>query len=157
MSGPLLVIHERIGHWARQLRPRLAGRVARTVETRNGADLETVLRGAGLACPLLVLDLGRRVRAGLDDLQLALSVSPDLLSLVLDPFEHEGVELLAREIGATHVVSGPITPPAVADLLRGWVVVAQRREEAAGWTGEPSLTEPEPWNWLKPLLAPRRP
>jgi hypothetical protein len=155
----LLVIHERIGHWARHLRPRLADRPVRLAETRSTADLEAALVAAGVACPVVVIDLSRRVRNGLEDLGRALQLAPEALALVLDPLGHDGVALLAREIGATHVITGPTTPPTVVGLLNRWLPLAQRRGELSGWTGPaagPPEPEPEPWHWLAPLLKPAR-
>jgi hypothetical protein len=149
----LLVIHERLGQWARQLRPRLADRPVRVVETRSAADLEAALSGAGVACPVVLIDLARRVRGGLEDLDRASRAAPDALTLVLDPGAHDGVALLALEIGATHVLAGPTTPPAVANLLARWFSLAQRRCDLYGWTGRASEpTEAEPWDWLTTLL-----
>lgn len=106
-----------------------------------------------MACPILLLDLAHRPRAGLDDLDRALLLVPDLLSLVLDPEATDGVARLAREIGATHVLSGPAAPPAVARLIARWVPLALSRTEAAGWSSPvPEIPEPEPWIWLTPLL-----
>lgn len=151
MASQVLMIHERNGTWARQLRPRLGEAAVRVVETRSADDLEASLAGA--ACPLVVLDLGRRPRAALDDLDRALSAAPEALVLVLDPESYDGAALLARELGATHVVSGPATPPAVVGLLRRWLPLARRRADASGWSpAAPEPPEPEPWNWLTPLL-----
>ena len=147
-----VVIHERLGVWARHLRPRLLAWPVRWVETRSTADLEAAL--VGLACPIVLIDLGRRVRAGLEDLDRAAQATPNALCLVLDPAAHEGVATLARELGATHVFTGPVTPPEVARLLERWLPLAQRQSESDGWSNarEPK-PEPEPWNWLVPLLA----
>jgi hypothetical protein len=151
LASQLLVIHERIATWARALRPRLQGWPVRIVETRSAADLQAALAGA--VFPVVVIDLARGPRAGLDELDRALRVAPDALTLVLDPEEHEGVLLLSREIGATDVIAGPTTPPLVADLLARWLQLARHRAEAAGWSGNaPEPPEPEPWNWLTPLL-----
>jgi hypothetical protein len=147
-----LVIHERLGNWARQLRPRLAGWPVRLSESRSPADLEAAV--AGTACPIVVIDASRRPRAALEDLDRAIRAAPRAMVLVLDPDGHEEVARLAREIGATHVLSGVITPPAVALLLARWIPLAQRRAEGDGWSAawkpEP---EPEPWNWLAPYLV----
>jgi hypothetical protein len=152
----VVVTHEQLGTWARQLRPRLLAWPIRWVETRSTADLEAAL--AGLACPVVLIDLGRRdrVRAGLDDLDRALQAAPNAMILVLDPQAHEGLATLARELGATHVFSGPVTPPTVAQMIARWLPMAQRQAEGDGWasTREP-LPAPEPWNWLGPLLAVR--
>jgi len=50
-----LVIHERLGNWARHLRPRLSAWPVRVVESRSTADLESALSRA--ACPIVVIDL----------------------------------------------------------------------------------------------------
>lgn len=146
-SETRLVIHERIGNWARHLRPRMAAWPARLVETRTAADLVTALTGE--ACPLLVLDTGGRPAAALDELERALAVAPDTLALVLNPARNGPVTMLAREIGATLVLEGPVTPPAVAALLDRWMPISIRRAEAAGRPmADPPPTLPEPWCWL---------
>ncbi|MBV8076986.1 MAG: hypothetical protein JO284_11340 [Planctomycetaceae bacterium] len=149
-----LVIHERLGYWARHLRPRLLGWPARWVQSRSADDLESALAGA--ACPIVVLDLGRRPRVGLEELDRAVEVAPGAMILVLDPESGEGVATLARELGATHVISGVAPPPAVAGLLARWLPLALRRTGRDGWSSslrpEP---EPEPWNWLAPYLGER--
>jgi hypothetical protein len=150
----VVVIHERLGNWARQLRPRFLAWPIRWVETRSTADLEAAL--VGLACPVVLIDLGRRVRAGLEDLDRAAQTAPGALFLVLDPEPREGVATLARELGATHIFSGPVTPPEVARLLARWLPLAQRLAESDGWSSAPEPgPQPEPWNWLAPLLAVR--
>jgi DNA-binding NarL/FixJ family response regulator len=149
----VLVIHERIALWARQIRPRLADRPVRLIQTRSVSDLESVLAGSVSACPVVLIDLSGRVRNGLEGLDRALRVAPEALVLVLDPGQHEGVALLCREIGATHVIAGPVPPPDVAALLLRWLALATKRAEACGWwRPQPETLEPEPWNWLTPLL-----
>jgi hypothetical protein len=154
-QGKHLIIHERIGHWARQLRPRLADRSVRLVETRTWADLEDALRGPGIVFPIVVLDLGRRVKPALEDLDRARGLAPDALILVIDASNQPGLGLLARELGASHVFGGPIPPPVVSELIHRWLSLSERRAEASGWLGPaPPPSEPEPWNWLTPLLSP---
>src|SRR3954470_4689480 len=149
-----VLIHERLGNWARQLRPRLLTWPIRWIETRSGRDLEVAL--AGMACPIVLIDLARRPRAGLEDLDRAAQASPNALILVLDPQAHEGVATLARELGATHILSGPVTPPTVAQLIARWLPLAGRQAERDGWSNAPEPEpEPEPWNWLGRLLAGR--
>jgi len=130
-----LVIHERLGIWARQLRPRLAGWPIRWSESRSPADLEAALRLE--SCPILLVDLADRPMAGLDALGIALTAAPNALSLVLDPAARPGVAILAREIGATQVLSGNAPPPAVAALVARWLPLARRRAEADGWAADP--------------------
>ena len=124
------------------------------METRSADDLEAALTGR--ACPIVLIDLAKRPRAGLEDLDRAARTAPNALILVLDPQAHEGVPLLARELGATHVFSGPVTPPEVVRMITRWLPLALRQTESDGWSiackPEP---EPEPWNWLAPLLAGR--
>ena len=154
MASQVLVIHERIGNWARQLRPRLSERPVRVIETRSPADLDVAVRGGCLVYPVVLLDLARQVHRGLDDLQRVIAAAPDALVLVLDPLAHAGVALLAREAGAAHVIAGPVTPPAVERLLSRWLLLAQRRQDLDGWTRQASSEpEPEPWNWITPLLS----
>gem|GEM_PF-1051948 len=153
MANLPLVVHERLGNWARQLRPRLSAWPIRLVESRSTADLTNALTGT--ACPLVVIDLAQRPRVGLEDLDRAMQTASQAMVLVLDAEAHDGVETLARELGATHVFSGSFTPPAVAQLIARWIPLALRRAEQDGWSSawkpEP---EPEPWNWLAPYLIP---
>jgi len=146
-----VVIHERLGAWSRQLRPRLAAWPIRWSETRSAADLEAALGRS--ACPILVLDLADRPRAGLEDLGRATLAAPGVLALVLDPGARPGVALVAREFGATHVVSGVVPPPAVAALLERWLPLARRRADAAGWAAS-AAPDPDAWRLLGPSTHP---
>ncbi len=143
MARVPLIIHERIATWARQIRPRVASWPVKVSETRSAADLERALKGS--ACPLVVADLARWPRQGLDDLERALTPSANALVLVLDPGANAGLAALAREIGGTLVLSGPATPPQVVAVLSRWLPLAQARAEADGWSGEPE-PEAEPWD-----------
>jgi hypothetical protein len=128
-----------MGHWARQLRPRVAGWPVRLVETRSATDLAVTL--AGSACSLALVDLGDRPVAGLEDLDQALSLAPNALVLVLDPSASAEVAPLARELGAAHVISGVAIPPAVVGLLARWMPLARRRAEVEGWAADPEPVE----------------
>lgn len=152
MPNPRMVVHERLGTWARQIRARMAGRPIDWRETRSTADLEFAVAGA--ACPIVVIDLGLRPRAGLDALDRAMRTAPNALVLVLEPQWYEGVAQLARELGASEVISGPTPPPLVVALLTRWIPLARKRAEADGWSRTPE-PEPldEPWSWLAPYLA----
>ena len=152
LASLTVVLHERLGNWARHLRPRLIDWPVRWVETRSSDDLRVAV--AGVACPVVLIDLARRPRLGLDDLDLVVQSAPDALVLVLDPDASEGVAALARELGATHVLSGVAIPPDVAALVARWLPLARRRAERQGWSpASRPEPEPEPWNWLNPLLA----
>jgi DNA-binding NarL/FixJ family response regulator len=117
---------------------RRARTLPRSLASDAAADLEAALDRS--SCPIVVLDLGNRPRTGLEDLDRAVRAAPDALVLVLDPAEHAGIPTLARELGATLVLSGVVPPPAVATRLDRWLRLARRRAEADGWAGEP---EPE--------------
>ena len=127
-----LILHERLGNWARQLRPRLHNLPIRWFETRSRADLEHIL--PGLACPVVLIDPGKLVANGLVDLDLVLMRSPDAMVLVNNAESNTEVTSLARELGATHVLSGFVPPPEVAGLLTRWILLARRQIERAGWS-----------------------
>jgi hypothetical protein len=147
-----VILHERLGNWNRQLRPRLHDRPVRWFETRSQADLDQLL--TGLACPVVLIDVGRHPVAQLRDLEHLLRRAPDARVLVLDPEAHDHVAEIALELGATHVASGFVPPPFVASLLSRWVLLAQRRLDRDGWsrTSYPE-TETEPWAWLAEFLG----
>jgi hypothetical protein len=138
-----LVVHERLGVWARQIRPRLASWPVRVVETRSVGDLTVAL--APWPCPLAVIDVGKRARAALEALQAALVISPGTMALVIDASAHPALALVARELGATHVLTGAVPPPLVASWLARWIPLALRRAEAEGWSADRE-GEPEPWD-----------
>jgi hypothetical protein len=146
------ILHERLGNWARQLRPRLHDLPIRWFETRSLADLDRVL--AGSVSPVVLIDLGSQTAAGLSSLPKIFDRAPDAWVLVLDPDAHIGVASVARELGATHVIPGFVPPPVVVALVRRWVELAQRRIEQAGW--RPSLSpdlDADPWSWLDDYLG----
>jgi hypothetical protein len=147
MPAPSVIIHERVANWSRQLRPRFRGWPIRWSETRSAASL--VRAAAGSACPILVVDLDRQPVRGLRDLDEALQVAPNALTLVLDPLDREEVAQVARELGATLVLTGPVVPPEVERLLHRWLPIARARSEAEGWSAS---TEPEPEAWEDPEL-----
>jgi hypothetical protein len=147
-----VILHERLGHWNRQLRPRLHDRPVRWFETRSRADLDGLL--IGLACPVVLIDLGRHPIEGLKDLGYIVDRAPDARVLVLDPEAHDQeVAGLARAFGATHVAVGFVPPPFVARLLARWIGLAERQLLRDGWarTSFPK-TQTEPWAWLADFL-----
>jgi hypothetical protein len=147
-----VILHERLGNWARQLRPRLHQQPIRWFETRSRADLDDVL--TGLSLPVVLIDLGKNPAAGLKDLDRIVQRAPDARVLVLDPESHDEVAALARELGATHVASGFVPPPVVAGLLARWIMLSQRHFGRDGWsrTSFPE-TETMPWDWLALYLG----
>jgi hypothetical protein len=54
--------------------------------------------------------------------------------LVLDPETDDGVADMARELGATHVISGFAPPPEVACLMDRWINMANRLADRVGWS-----------------------
>jgi len=147
-----VILHERLGNWFRQLRPRLHDQPIRWFETRTAADLEGIL--GGLASPVVLIDVGRHPATGLTVLEQVLLRAPDAWVLVLDPESHAGVADLARELGATHVVSGFVPPPRVAELLGRWIALALEHINKGGWsrTAAPE-SELKPWRWLADYLG----
>jgi hypothetical protein len=152
LTRTAVILHERIGNWARQLRPRLFDLPIRWFETRSTADLGLVL--TGMACPVVLIDLALSPASGLRGLQTILDRASDARVLVLDAEVHEDAAGLVREMGATHVFSGFVPPPVVASLLRRWVKLASARVEHGGWS-KPLVPDPEsePWGWLAPYLT----
>ena len=57
------------------------------IETRSTADLESALARA--ACPIVVIDLGRRPRAGLEELRRRGVRGKDVTPFLLDRFATE--------------------------------------------------------------------
>ncbi len=146
-----VILHERLGNWNRQLRPRLARHPVRWFESRSRADLGEIL--AGVAAPVVLIDLARQTFEGLSALDLVGSRAADARSLVLDPESKPGIPVLARELGATHVRSGFVPPPEVAGLIDRWVTLARRDLELAGWSrGTPRGSTAEPWGWPSECL-----
>lgn len=152
MMRATVILHERLGNWNRHLRPRLHQHPVRWLESRSLADLEGFLEG--LAAPVVLVDLGRQPADGLTALAAIAARAPNARSLVLDPHATAGVRGLARELGATHVCSGFVTPPFVADLIARWIASARDRGEAAGWS-RPSTPDSagDSWNWLSDYLG----
>lgn len=149
------IIHERLGRWARQLRPRLAGRPVRLVETRSVEDLESA--AAKSICPLILIAVEARHRASLEALDRARRAAPGGMILVLDAPALLEFARLARELGATHVLPSPVLPPQVLSWLERWTPMAATRAESSGWS-EDRRADPEPWEEFLDLHpAPARP
>lgn len=153
-DGPpvVVVLHERLGTWARQLRPRLHDLPIRWFETRSAFDLAEALDGP--ASPVVLIDLGADPAAPLEDLVQVASGSSSTRILVLDSEGREGVKELARELGATHVVSGFAPPPEVAELVARWVALAAAETGRDGWS-RPLPVDPakHPMEWIEGLIA----
>ena len=146
-----VILHERLGTWAGQLRPRLQDRPVRWFETRSTADLDAAI--LGLACPVVVIDLRRNVE-GLRDLDRVMKLAPGARTLVLDPEAHEGVAALARELGATEVISGFVPPPEVACRIDRWISLAAVQIDREGWSRPLPADSPlESESWLETALS----
>jgi hypothetical protein len=146
-----VILHGRLGEWFRQLRPRLREQPVRWLESRSFEDLRLLLDG--LAAPLVLIDTGREPASALKALGLVTLTVPGARILVLAPAMVEGYPVLSRELGATHLFSGFVPPPAVANLLARWIVLARRDMEQSGWsrTTFPE-TETDPWSWFSDYL-----
>jgi len=62
--------------------------------------------------------------------------------LVLDPEGNEEVAELARELGATLVISGLVPPPEVASLVDRWITLAAVQTEREGWSRSMAAESP---------------
>ncbi len=143
-----VILHERLGTWSAQLRPRVQARPVHWIETRSATDLDKAL--IGLACPVVLIDLRRNVVEGLSDLDRLMRLFPGTRVLVLDPEALDGVAELARELGATHVVSGFVPPPEVACLLDRWITLAELQADRTGWSRPMTADTPlDPEAWLQ--------
>lgn len=138
-----LIIHERKGHWGRQLRPRVASWAVRPIETRSAEDLRSAARFHPF--PLAVFDLGERPLSMLSDLDVFLDAAPGSLTLALDPTNHSEVAEIAWERGATFVLSGFARPPVVVELLTHWLTLSRRRAESDGWFPSDKTEEDDPY------------
>ncbi len=139
-----LVVHERRDLWVRQLRPRVVGLPVTVRESRSAADLGRALSADPAA--VVVADLGAEPFDRLSELEHCRRSLADALVLVLDPESIPGVALIAREVGATLVRSGFVSPPDVARILTRWITLASRRSEAAGWAGpQPAIPPGSPF------------
>lgn len=152
MTQVAVVLHERLGTWSTQLRPRVQGRPVHWIETRSAADLEKAL--PGLAFPVVLIDLKRNVVEGLSDLDRLMRLFPGTRVLVLDPEAQDGVAQLARELGATQVISGFAPPPEVACLIDRWIALAERETGRAGWSRPITSDSPlDPEEWLQSIVG----
>ena len=115
MSLIPLIIFERRGRWAEQLRPRLQHRPVRIREARSAADCRRTLRG--VRGSLAVLDLTPDPLAGLRALEAILDVDAQATVLVLAGRSLRHLAPLMLELGATHFVAEPPDP----DVLAGWL------------------------------------
>lgn len=148
MTRTAVILHERLGTWSAQLRSRLQDRPVHWIEMRSTSELERSL--IGLACPVVLIDLRRNVEEGLIALDRLMHLAPGTLVLVLDPERQEGVAALARELGATHVISGFVTPPEVAVLIDRWITLAEGKTSRAGWSRPLLAATPlDPEEWLQ--------
>ncbi len=148
MTSGLVITHERRANRAGALRPRLKGRGVRLVETRSVADLTSAV--VGHPVPIVVMDVGEVLEPALEALEAVGAVAPDALTVVLDPGRHPGLPVAARELGATLVLQGVVTPPRLADLVLRWVELAAGRAGRAGWFPGPPAESggPTPWERL---------
>lgn len=130
-SSALVVTHERRGIWAGHLRRSIADWGLRLVESRSLDDLTQAV--AGVAHPLVLIDLDRRPREQLDALLLLGTERRDALTLVLDPASVIPEPWRARELGATVLLRGFVPPPQVLQLLDRWRRVSEARRARSGW------------------------
>ncbi len=140
-----LILHERIGRWARQLWPRSREWGVRLVESRSRVDLESAVCQS--ACPIVVVDFRDRINLPLEDLLIARLMAPSSLILALVPSSDPAIGSTAIEAGATMSLPDSATPPEVLSLLQRWIELARERSEVDGWAWD-RVPELEPWESL---------
>lgn len=149
---PVVVLHERSGVWARQIRSRLGDVHARWFETRSAADL----LAAASACtsPVVLIEAASDPAPALRDLALLAASASSPLILFVDPKGRPEVLGPARELGATLAASGRVTPPEVASLVARWLGLGRRALAREGWT-RPIPADParEPAEWVEEVVA----
>ncbi|MDX2036159.1 MAG: hypothetical protein SFX72_05875 [Isosphaeraceae bacterium] len=140
----IVIIHERIAHWHRRLRPRFLSWDAELewAETRSAADLSR--RVLGIAHPVILVDAADWPAAALEAVGTARYRSPGASILVLDALDRAGFAPAAREVGATEVISGAVRVSEIFAILVRWTEVARVRTAGAGWSA-PRPQIPEPW------------
>lgn len=153
-AGPpplALILHERRGNWARNLRTRLVDSSIRWFESRSTADLLAAARG--LTAPIALIDLGEEPYGPLEDLTRLVEVAPSARTLVLDPQERPEITESARALGATLLISGFVPPPEVARLLSRWIRIAAEETAQQGWS-RPLPADPsrQPLAWIDELV-----
>lgn len=151
-SPPVVVLHERLGGWARQLRPRLAGSPARWIETRSTAELLVAITGG--ASPVILIEASQDPEGNLREVALVVERGGSPLVLFIDPLDRSDVMDLGRELGATLTVGGRCTPPEVAELIGRWIGLSARANAREGWS-RPRPADPlrDPSAWIEELVA----
>ncbi len=147
-----MVLHERSGGWARQLRARLDHVPVRWFETRATAELLAAV--SACTSPVVLIEAGAEPIPALHDLARVVARGAEPRVLFLDPASRPDVLGAARDLGATLAESGRITPPEVAALLARWIALAGRAVEREGWT-RPLPADPvrEPAAWVEEVVA----
>lgn len=149
---PVVVLHERSGAWARQLRARLDDVPARWFETRSTADLLAATRAC--TSPVVLIEAAPDPAPALRDLAVLAASASSPFVLFVDPRGRPEVLGAARESGATRAVSGRVTPPEVAALAARWISLAGRAVDREGWT-RPIPADParDPAAWVEEVVA----
>lgn len=143
--GVKLILHERIGRWARQFRPRADAWGVRLIESRSLSDLESAL---GLSsAPIVIVDFRDRAQPPFDAIVLTRMIASNSLILAVIPGAEPHLGMDAVEAGAT--ISRHTTSPLLdtLNLIERWVKLAKSRSETGGWSPDRSPT-PEPWETI---------
>ncbi len=132
MDPVVVVTHERLSIWSKQLRPRLGDQGLRWIETRSRVDLFSPL--SGRACPIVLISAEHPIPDALEDLAYCRKMANDSLILILFAIRSEPLRKIAFELGATLALAGVATPPFVAGIVERWLRIARSRSTAAGWS-----------------------
>lgn len=149
---PAVVLHERSGTWARQLRARLQDLPARWFETRSTSELTA----ATSACtsPVVLIESGTDPAPAIRDLARLVATASSPRILFLDPAGRPDVLRAAGEMGATLAPLDRPTPPEVAAIVRRWAALTALEIASEGWT-RPLPADPsrEPADWVEEVVA----
>ncbi|WP_165071705.1 hypothetical protein [Paludisphaera rhizosphaerae] len=151
-SQVVVVLHERSGVWARQLRARLDGAPVRWAETRSTAGLlEAVI---GDATPVVLIEGGPDPEKALREVAQVVERGSSPLIMFIDPFDRLDVMDAARDLGVTRAVSGRVAPPEVAELIGRWIGLSAKAYASEGWS-RPRPADPsrDPSAWIEEVIA----
>ncbi len=118
------------------------------LETRSQLDLDQAVRG--LIAPVVLIDLEELGMRGLGELERVCACASDARVIVLIPAGDPELAAAVLELGATHVVSGTVSPRDVFALMGRWIALARQQIDQEGWHRRLEAdARAAPWAWLR--------
>jgi DNA-binding NarL/FixJ family response regulator len=126
----LLIVHETGRRWIDMLR---GSSIETACSVRHCASIQDTLASAWAApCSTLLIELGRRSAESLDLLEQLSGLAKELTAIVLARSDQAGLELAARELGASVFLREPLTGTELArtvgSVVRLQLELAETRE-----------------------------